>query len=102
MEGNAFALSHPMDLLIIPTVPNPEELLKRLENRKEKKDDCDFENLNFQLKLKSLYESEDFQNIFKSLGTKIIYIDASISVEQTKNQAIEAFEATFEVANLRG
>lgn len=95
MEGNAFTLSHPMDLLIIPTVSNPEELLKRLENRKEKKDDCDFEQQKFQMKLKPLYESQDFQLIFKSRGVKVLYIDAGISVEETKRQAVQIFKEIY-------
>lgn len=95
MDGNAFTLSNPMDLLIIPTVSNPEELLKRLENRKEKKDDCDFEQQKFQIKLKPLYESQDFQMIFRSRGVKVEYIDAGISVEETKRQAIESFKTIY-------
>ncbi|MDD4290047.1 MAG: hypothetical protein PHH83_02095 [Patescibacteria group bacterium] len=93
MEGNAFALSHPMNLLIVPTIQNPEDLEKRLQNRTEKNDDCNFEQLDFQKKLKPIYESQDFQMIFKSRGVKVVYIDASISIEETKRQAIEAFKA---------
>lgn len=90
LEGNSFALSYPFGLFIIPTIKDVPSLMQRLQNR-EKKDDCAFENIDFQLKLKEIYESEDYRSIFESRGTKIEYIDAGVSVEETKRQAVQVF-----------
>lgn len=91
IDGNKLALENRPDYLFIPTIKNIEELQKRLKNR-EKDDDCIFENLNFQLKLKKEYESEEFKKIFESRGTKIEYLDASISIEHSKKQGYEAIK----------
>lgn len=96
LEGNKFALDNPPDLLIIPTIKNVEELMERLQNRLEKDDNCGFENLDFQLQLKPLYEGEEFKNIFTSRGTKVEYIDAGISPEETGRQAVEVFKSIIE------
>lgn len=93
LEGNKFVLDNPPDLLIIPTIKNVEELMERLKNRLEKDDNCGFENLEFQLQLKPLYESEEFKNIFTLRGTKVEYIDAGISPEETGRQAVNAFNS---------
>lgn len=90
LEGNDFALSYPFGLFIIPTIKDVASLMQRLQNR-EKKDDCAFENIDFQLKLKEIYESEEYRSIFESRETKIEYIDAGVSIEETKRQAVQAF-----------
>ena len=84
--GNNFTLHHAPDLIIIPTIKSVEELMQRLEGR-EKKDDAIFETLDFQNKVKPHYESEELKKFFESLGTKIKYLDAGISVESTREQA---------------
>lgn len=92
IEGNKFVLDYMPDLLIVPTIENVEELISRLNCRSEKNDNCDFENLDFQLQLKPLYEDPEFKNVFESRGTKIIYVNAGVSVEKTELQAVEALK----------
>src|SRR3989344_1543255 len=86
LPGNAFCSRHPMDFLIIPTIPDVDEIMKRLQ-RREKDDNCVFENLDFQLKLKKQYESDEFRNLFTSLGAKVLYFDAGVSIEHSQQQA---------------
>ena len=91
LSGNKFCYNHPMDYLVIPTIENVEEVMDRLENR-EKEDNCIFENLEFQLKLKEQYESEDFREIFESKGVKVVYLDAGKSLEHSKKLAREFYQ----------
>ena len=86
LPGNAFCLRHPMDFLIIPTIPDVDEIMKRLQ-RREKDDNCVFENLDFQLRLKKQYESDEFRNLFTSLGVNVLYVDAGVSIEHSQQQA---------------
>ncbi len=90
LDGNSFTLLYPFGLFIIPTIKDVSSLMERLSSR-EKKDDCSFENIDFQLKLKEIYESTWFRDVFESRGVKIEYIDASISIEETKKQALDVF-----------
>jgi dTMP kinase len=87
LEGNTFAMRHSPNLLVIGTIKNPDELIKRLAER-EKKDDAIFENINFQLKIKPHYESKWLKDLFEKEGTKVEYLDAGISVESTKEQVV--------------
>ncbi len=95
LEGNTFTLENAPDLLIIPTIKDVGSLIGRLENR-EKDDNCNFENLECQLKLKPIYEGEVFKEIFESRGTKVEYLDAGISIEDTKKQAIDLYKKIIE------
>ena len=90
LPGNAFCSRHPMDFLIIPTIPDVDEIMKRLQ-RREKDDNCVFENLDFQLKLKKQYESDEFRNLFASLGVKVMYFDAGVSIEHSQQQALDFY-----------
>jgi thymidylate kinase len=92
LEGNKFCLEYPPHLLII-TVVNPEVVMERLENR-EKKDNSMFEKLEFQKKIKSVYESEWLKQIFEKIGTKVVYLDTNppSTPEDTKKKAIEILE----------
>lgn len=90
IPGNAFCMKHPMDFLIIPTIKNVEEALKRVSER-EKDDNCIFENLEFQLKIKEQYESYEFRKIFEDQGVKIVYLDAGKSLDFSKEQAREFY-----------
>lgn len=91
LEGNSLALKYRPDLLIIPTIKDAKIVMERLEKR-EKKDDSRFENTEFQLKIKPLYESEKIKNIFEERGTIVKYMDNGISIESTKSQAINILE----------
>ncbi len=67
-----------------------DEVMRRLDGR-EKDDDCEFENLDFQLSIKPLYEGEQLRDIFSSRGTRVAYLDAGISVDSTKRQAVDLY-----------
>lgn len=90
--GNKFQLENAPDLLIIPVVVNVEELIARLEKR-GKTDDAIFENLEFQKRAKVLFESVWLREIFEKAGTKVAYLDAGISVESTRAQAVEIYNS---------
>ncbi|MBC8444115.1 hypothetical protein H8D83_00865 [Candidatus Woesearchaeota archaeon] len=91
LEGNKLALNNSPNLLIIPTIKNPEELMARLSNR-TKQDNCIFENINFQLKLKPIYESQELKQLFESRNTIVKYLDASLSIKETQEQAINIYK----------
>ncbi|MBI5797429.1 hypothetical protein HZA98_00815 [Candidatus Woesearchaeota archaeon] len=95
MEGNAFCLENGPNLLIIPTINNVEEVMRRLQGR-EKQDDAVFESLAFQTKIKPLYESRGLLRIFQERGTAVKYIDAGISVEESRRQAVEVYRGFFQ------
>lgn len=94
-EGNQLQLVYAPSLLIIPTIKNVDELMQRIEDRKKygKDDNCVFENAEFQKKLKPLFEDEWLRNLFTNSGTKVEYLDAGISVQSTKEQAIGIYLA---------
>lgn len=92
-DGNRLQLEWAPDLLIIPKIDNMEDLMARLKTRGlvEKDDDAIFENLKFQEKLAPLYTSDWLRELFEAHGTKVVYIDAGISPEETRRQAVEAY-----------
>ena len=90
IEGNKLALNNAQNLLLIPTIKNVEEVMTRISGR-EKDDDCQFENLEFQLKIKPMYESAQLKKIFESRGTQVSYVDVGKSIEFTKKQAIQIY-----------
>jgi hypothetical protein len=83
-------------LLIVPTINDPDECLKRLEGR-EKKDDAIFESLEFQLKFKPRYESGWFKSLFGDNGTRVVYIDAGVSVEFTASESLRMYKEFFRI-----
>ncbi|MFH1592299.1 MAG: hypothetical protein ABIB47_02955 [Candidatus Woesearchaeota archaeon] len=91
IEGNRFQLDNPPSLLIIPTIHNVEEVIKRLSGR-FKKDKCEFENLEFQKKIKPLYESEWLKNLLTSKGSEVKYLDVGVSIPETRRQAVEMWK----------
>ncbi len=91
IEGNSFALDHAPDALIIPTVKDVDEVIRRLEGR-EKEDNCEFENPRFQGEIKPLYEGERLRQIFEERGTEVMYLDAGVSIEHSREQAVEMYE----------
>ncbi len=86
LPGNKKALNNPPTFLIIPTIKNIEEIMERLNNR-DKKDNAIFENYEFQLKLKPLFESKRLRKLFEEKGTKIFYPDAGVSIDYSREQA---------------
>ena len=91
IPGNKYCAEHPMDHLVIPTIVDVVEAMNRIAQR-DKDDNCKFENLNFQLKLKPHFESEEFKALFASLGVKLTYMDAGVSKEHSQQQAREFYQ----------
>ncbi len=94
MEGNTFCLDNGPNLLIIPTIKDVQTVMSRLAER-EKQDHAQFENLAFQLVLKPFYEGGILRDIFEIHGTTVKYIDAGISIEESKRQAVAVFRERF-------
>ncbi|MBS3072683.1 hypothetical protein J4477_02530 [Candidatus Pacearchaeota archaeon] len=94
-EGTQIEMEYNPDLLVISTIGNVSELIDRLSKRK-KKDDCQFENVEFQTKLKPFYDDPWIKEFFENLGTKVVYLDAGISVESTREQAVNFCRGLFE------
>jgi len=92
LEGNKFCLEHSPDLLVITDV-DPEVVIERLGKR-EKADDAIFEKLEFQKKIKTIYESDWLKQLFEEKGSKVIYLDTNPpkTVEDTKRKIVEIFE----------
>ena len=94
-EGNKLQLNNcAPSLLIIPTINDVSELESRIEDRgmNRKKDHAIFEDIKFQGKLKPLYESDWLREIFESHGTKVAYLNAGISEQGTRDQAVEIYK----------
>lgn len=94
LDGNQFALSNAPDLLIIPTLNNVDTALERLAQR-EKKDLSIFENKEFLLLIKSVYESDFVRCLFEKYGTTVRYLDTSTSVKKTKEDALAIYKERF-------
>ena len=94
-EGNRLQLENAPDLLIIPTIKNIEELASRLSHRSttSKDDNAIFENYEFQAKIKPLFESDWLRKTFVNAGSKVAYLDAGISEQDTRKQAIEIYKS---------
>lgn len=94
LPGNRLAMisAHAPTLLLIPTVENVDSLAERLRARTDKRDDAIFETVEFQRKLKGIYESVWLKELFENVGTKVVYIDAGISVEHTRSEAIRVWK----------
>jgi len=90
IPGNGFCLQHPMNYLIVPTISDAEEVMRRLAAR-DKDDNCVFENAPFQFKLKERYESPEFQALFQRLGVNVVYLNAGISIESSQQQTREFY-----------
>ncbi len=92
-EGNKLQLEYHPDLLIIPRIKNIDELMKRIEARKDstKDDNSIFDNSQFQKRLNRVYQSSWLRKLFESAGTTVEYLDASISPESTRKQALEIY-----------
>lgn len=88
LKGNALSLKYRPDILIIPTIKNPEKLQERLEKR-EKQDDSFLESIEFQLPLKPWYEQKSIKELFEKHGSRVEYLDAGLTIEDTKKQTRE-------------
>lgn len=92
--GNKLQLAWAPDLIIIPTIKNMNELMERIRSRAQnhKDDKAIFDNAEFQGKINSLYKSDWLRKLFVHYGSTVKYLDASISVEHTRQQAIDIYK----------
>jgi thymidylate kinase len=95
LQGNKLALDNAPDLLIIPTIKDVNILFERLAGR-TKDDNCNFEKLKFQEKVKPLFEGKKLRRIFEKRGSVVKYLDAGISIEATKKQAVDLYKEVLE------
>ncbi|MBT3323517.1 thymidylate kinase [archaeon] len=95
LHGNKLTLDFAPDLIIIPTIEDVGEIIKRLEGR-EKDDNAIFESLRFQEMIKPSYESTELRTFFEKHGTKVEYLDAGISIEETIRQAVGLYHKNIE------
>jgi len=86
MTGNALALKHRPDYLILLTT-EPEEAMRRLDARKDKKDNAIFENLDFQKKAAATFKSPGYREIFTQVGTKILYLSTMDEIDIIEQKA---------------
>jgi thymidylate kinase len=93
-RGNQLQLERAPGLLIIPTIKDVSEVIQRIEARKatRKDDKSVFDNIEFQTALKERYSSNWLRELFESHGTKVVYLDAGISEEETRRQAVEIYK----------
>jgi thymidylate kinase len=92
-EGNRLQLERAPDLLVIPTIDNPEHLMQRLRSRrvKEKDDNAIYDNIEFQMKLKPLYESDWLRELFESHGSRVAYLNAGLEIVDSRDQAVNIY-----------
>lgn len=86
LPGNSLALKNRPDYLILLTT-EPEEAMRRLDARGDKKDNVVFENLDFQKKTAATFMSPGYQEIFTQAGTKIIYLSTMGEIDIIKQKA---------------
>lgn len=87
LTGNQLALKYRPDYLVLLDL-SPEEAIKRLGARNDKKDDSVFERLEFLKKLHKQFHSTAFQNIFTKRGTKINLLPTDVKIDIMKQQAV--------------
>lgn len=88
LPGNRLSLEYRPDILIIPTITDPVALQERLSERK-KQDDSFLESIEFQLPLKPWYEDPKIRELFQSRGSRVEYLDAGLTIEDTRRQTRE-------------
>ncbi len=86
LDGNILALQNSPNLIVISTVKDVEEVIRRIKERPDQQDKHE-KNYEMQRLLKPMYESKELINLYESRGTQIKYLDVGISVESTKAQA---------------
>ncbi|NPE26424.1 hypothetical protein HNV12_00275 [Methanococcoides sp. SA1] len=89
--GNVYQLRHAPDLVIIPTIGDIDELVRRLGVR-DKNDDAIFEHKEFLERAKGQYESSWLRDILIGAGCDVAYLDAGISIESSRAQVGEIYD----------
>lgn len=92
MSGNAFALKHRPDHLIIATL-DPAIALTRLAKRSGKQDDASFEKEPFLRLLAERYQSSWFRELFTSVGTHLHTIDTSGTIDDAHTKTITLLQS---------
>jgi thymidylate kinase len=88
LPGNALALTHRPDQLVILDIP-PKQAVGRLGARSGKQDDAIFERLDFLEKATQGFRNPDYQHLFTSRGTTLHYLPATAEIATMKAQSIE-------------
>ena len=88
LTGNKLALTYRPDYLVLLDL-KPEEAIKRLGKRTNKKDDAIFEKLSFLKKLYKQYHSSAFKKIFTKHGSKINLLPTNVKIDIMKQQAVD-------------
>jgi thymidylate kinase len=78
IEGNAFALDHAPDALVLTHI-DPTVALSRIDTRYEKQDNAIFEQQNFLIRAHEQFHSEAYQSYFTTRGTDIHIMPTDIS-----------------------
>ncbi len=92
IEGNAFALEHAPDHLIIADVAI-EISLDRLGARLEKQDNAMFEKQSFLEKAKSRFLDPMYQSYFTDRGSEVHTLDTSADLDIMKQKAIDLLDS---------
>lgn len=89
LPGNRFCLRYPPNLLIL-TVVKPEVVIERIGLR-DKKDNAIFETLEFQRKVKKVYESKWLRELFEKRGSKVAKLNTNppSTEEDTRQKAVK-------------
>ncbi len=98
-EGNRMQLQDfSPDLLIIPTIDDVNKVMERIQARmSRKKDDKSiFDNLEFQAQIKPFFESKELRALFEAAGTRVAYLDAGLSQEETVDQTLKIYNEFLE------
>ena len=90
LSGQKYAFETKIDHIIV-MMADPDEVLKRTEERTEKVDDAIFEKESFLKKIDKRYKSDWFKELFEKHVTEMYYIDTThTTIEQTKQQVNKA------------
>lgn len=88
MVGNALALENAPHHLILMKV-EAENAIKRLGSRSEKQDNAVFEQIDFQTKAATLFNSDEFQKLFTAHGSEVHYLPSVDGIDIMKAEALE-------------
>ncbi len=91
LEGNAFALQHAPDHLIIADLPVA-VAMTRLGGRSDKQDDAIFEKEDFLNKSHDRFLDEEYQQYFTRNGTQVHILDCSTNIDIMKASGIELLQ----------
>jgi dTMP kinase len=94
-EGNALALRHTPDILLIMSL-SADDALRRLRGRTSKRDNSMYEKLAFLTKANRRFQSRQFQNFFAKRGSRVVVVNAGVPIAKMKRAAIELWEKYME------